>query len=251
MITRKAMILGAGHGTRLGELTRWCPKPMLPVGGRPLLEYTLSLLKRHGVEEVVINTHYRPWSVYDHFGYPVGEYDGIEIHYSWERELLGTGGAVRKVVDRFDEPFWVIYGDNLLDVNLQGLEQSFYRNQADMMLGLFHHPYPEMASQVRWAGNCQVTFFEEKPTHLIDAAHLTWSSAGIYLVTPELIRTVSPSYILDFGGDLIPRWVNSRRIHCLPLDGTILDIGTPEGYGKANELTRWWWQRRRFLRRRL
>src|SRR5205823_2089151 len=106
----------------------------------------------------------------NHFGYPVGRYDGMGISYSHEEELLGTGGAVRKALPQFfsNEPFWVIYGDNLLDVDLQGMERVFHEKPAQMVLGLYRHPHPEMASQVRWARTGQVTFFEEKPSMLID-----------------------------------------------------------------------------------
>src|SRR5206468_793076 len=111
----KAMILAAGSGSRLQPLTRHRAKPMLPLANRPLLSYTLRLLAEAGVEEAVINLHHCPDSVVDALG-PTCE--GIRIHYSREAELLGTAGALLPVASLFDEPFLVIYGDNLLDVDL-------------------------------------------------------------------------------------------------------------------------------------
>lgn len=246
----KAMILAAGLGTRLGQLTRHCPKPLLSLGGRPLLEYTLSMLKRHGIREVVINTHDDSWSFYEHFGGPVGEYDGMEIRYSWEKELLGTGGAVRKAIDHFDEPFWVIYGDNLLDVGLFPLDYAFDSEQADMVIGRFMSPDPCQASVMEWALDGRVTSFIEKPQWVWSSAYEeAVSNAGIYLIKPSLIRAIPEGTVCDFGADLIPQWVKSHKVYCRLLTGTIQDIGTPAGYHKARRLTRWPWQRRRLLRK--
>src|SRR5215213_7777200 len=115
----KALILAAGLGTRLGALTLDRPKPMLPVGGRPLLEHTVGLLRAHGVRELAMNVHYFPESITGHFG--DGAADGVRIVYSREDMLLGTAGAARKLASFLDEPFFVVYGDVLTDLDLSDL----------------------------------------------------------------------------------------------------------------------------------
>ena len=91
----KAMILSAGYGTRLGDLTREIPKPMLPLGDRPLLEYILRNLLRHGFDEVAVNLHFMPEAIRDYFG--DGSAWNCRLIYSHEAELLGTAGGVKNM----------------------------------------------------------------------------------------------------------------------------------------------------------
>ena len=112
----KAMILAAGRGTRLRPLTDTCPKPMIPIAGKPLLEYVIRLLARHGFDQLMINLYHLPQLVQDYFG--DGSKWNVHIAYSLEEELLGTAGAVARVADFLDEPFVLYYGDNLCNVDL-------------------------------------------------------------------------------------------------------------------------------------
>src|SRR5262245_29422623 len=116
----KAIILAAGAGTRLRPLTDTCPKPMLPVAGRPLLAHTLDWLQSNGVAEVAINLHHLPDIV--RAGLGDGGAWGMALSYSYEPTLLGTSGAVRAIAERypgwFDQTFLLLYGDMLLDIAL-------------------------------------------------------------------------------------------------------------------------------------
>jgi NDP-sugar pyrophosphorylase family protein len=112
------MILAAGLGTRLRPLSHLCAKPAMPVRGIPVIAYLLSLLRAHGVEEVIVNLHHRPDSIRDaveRFG-PAG----LEVHYSVEEAPLGTGGGIRRAAEflRESDPSIVLAGDMLLDVDL-------------------------------------------------------------------------------------------------------------------------------------
>jgi len=86
----KALVLAAGEGTRLRPLTADRPKPMLSVGGTPLLEQIVSRLQQHGITDIAINLHYKPWGIVRHLGY--GRHWGVRLHYSFEEELLGSAG---------------------------------------------------------------------------------------------------------------------------------------------------------------
>ena len=110
----KAMVLAAGLGTRLRPLTYEITKPMVPVLDRPVMEHILDLLSRHGFDEVIANLHYFPETIREHFG--------ERISYRFEEELLGTAGGVRACAEFFgDEPFLVISGDALTDIDLSAL----------------------------------------------------------------------------------------------------------------------------------
>ena len=108
----KAMVLCAGYGTRLGDLTKETPKPMLPLLGRPLLSYILAHLRDQGFTEIAVNLHFRPEAVRDYFG--DGSRLGVRLTYFSEPELLGTAGGLKNAACFFDhKPFFVHYGDIL------------------------------------------------------------------------------------------------------------------------------------------
>ena len=115
---RRAMVLAAGRGTRLAPLTHVTPKPLVPVAGRPLLEHILSLLRAGGIEEVVVNLHHLGHVIEQHLGN--GSRFGLRIRYSWEDPILDTGGGIKRAEPLLaGEPFVVINGDSLLEIQLR------------------------------------------------------------------------------------------------------------------------------------
>ena len=115
-LPNKAFVLAAGFGTRMLPLSRDLPKPMMPLWGRPLLEHVLLLLRDWGVRDVLVNTHHRPgelirWAA----GRPVA---GLRVNFSFEPEILGTGGALRRAAWFLDDrPFWLINADVAADLD--------------------------------------------------------------------------------------------------------------------------------------
>jgi NDP-sugar pyrophosphorylase family protein len=127
---RKTMLLAAGLGERLRPLTLTVPKPLIPIAGRPLIEYNLTLLKKFGVQEVMINLYHLGEKIQQRLG--DGKKWGIKIHYSEEKELLGTGGGVKAVADFFgEESFFLLNADILIDLNLEELF-SFHTKQKSL-----------------------------------------------------------------------------------------------------------------------
>src|SRR5262245_24627631 len=117
--TTQAIIICGGLGTRLGSLVKDTPKPMLPVGGRPVLEHTLDLLKQHGISRVVLAAGYKADVVEAHFA--DASRWGVDVTVSVEPQPLGTAGPLKLLADRLDERFLVLYGDEFLDVDVRGL----------------------------------------------------------------------------------------------------------------------------------
>ena len=119
----KAMILAAGLGTRLAPLTSNRPKPLVPVGNRPIIHRTITWLKSHGVDEIVVNTHHHQNQIRNYLD--GGRPFGMKIHISEESEILGTGGGIRKTRWFWDnEPFVVVNGDILTDIDLSSAYQT-------------------------------------------------------------------------------------------------------------------------------
>ena len=226
----KAMILAAGEGTRLRPLTEHCPKPMLPVGGRPLLEHLLKLLCSHGVREVAINLHHHPEAVTSHFGDGSGL--GMKISYSHEKELLGTAGALKRMASFLDETFLVLCGDLLTDADFTSLAEFHRWRGAVATTALHRVEEPGRAGLVDAAPDGRIFRFEEKPARGRRFTNL--ACAGIYVFEPSILAEIPEGRPSDLGQDLLPCLINKGRpVYGLEGVGHVLDIGSPERYGLA------------------
>jgi NDP-sugar pyrophosphorylase family protein len=229
----KALIPAAGLGTRLGSLTRNIPKPMLPVGGRPLLEHIVELLRSHGITEIALNLHYKPDAILNHFG--SGAAWGVRLRYSYEAELLGSAGtALRHLAWFYPEPFLVYYGGVYSDAHLSGLMQRHLISGAAATIAVYQAPDPTRYGAVLFDKNGRVRSFVEKPP--ADGASSHWANSGIYVLNPEVLHFVTniPS---DFESDVFPRLLDAgQMILAYPLTGTLIDIDTPENYQVVQQL---------------
>lgn len=235
----KALILAAGKGTRLGELTAAFPKPMLPVEGRPLLSHHVEWLRRHGVTQIAINLHHAADVIRDYFG--DGSRLGVEIVYSYEPELLGTAGAARKLDWFFDERFVVVYGDVYTNVNLTQLA-AWHRMRVNgddrgLTLSLYRVPNPTECGLVDIDAQGRVLRFVEKPP--ADQVFTDLANAGILIGEPRLLTRVPADTVYDFGRDLLPDLLTAEwPVWGAPItpDEYVIDIGTPSGYARAQQL---------------
>lgn len=232
----KAMILAAGAGTRLRPLTANLPKPMLPVAGRPVLEYTIAWLRYYEVRQVAINLHHCPEAVIDYFG--DGSAFGVRITYSVEEVILGTAGGVKRLAHFFEEPFILIYGDVLTDLDLNDLIR-FHISQPStghMSMTVHRVPNPSAGGVVELDKLGRVTCFMEKPAAKAVRSNLV--NAGILIINPEILEYIPSGQFFDFGQDLFPRLLQvGVPIYAWPLPETafLLDIGTPENYAQTQE----------------
>lgn len=232
---RQALILCAGEGTRLRPLTQDRPKPMLPVGGRPLLEYLIVLLRDQGVREVAINVHYRREVIQAHFG--DGLPWGVRIHYSVEERLLGSAGALCRLRDYFTDTFVVMYGDLYTDADVRPLAAFHRRRGALLTMALHEAEEPTREGIVAAEPDTgRVTRFVEKPAP--DAVFSRLASAGIFIMEPAALDLIPSERIpQDIGHDLIPALLRAGApVFGLPLQGMLLDIGSPERYRQADAL---------------
>ncbi len=228
----KAVILAAGVGSRLRPLTDTCPKPMLPIAGRPLLARTLDWLRAGGVAEAALNLHYLPDVVRGGLG--DGSAWGMTLRYSYEPDLLGSAGALRTIAQRFpgwlDQTFALIYGDMLCDFELAELLAIHQSTHAILTLALKHTATPHTQGMIEVDPAGRVRRFIEKPDE--------WSggnlaNAGVYLCEPAILDTI-PAGFSDFGHDIIPTLLEANATICGHLaTGYLLDIGTPAAYAQA------------------
>lgn len=233
----KGMILAAGEGTRLRPLTLSCPKAMLPIAGKPLLEQTICYLRTYGVTDLAINLHYRPEVITDYIG--DGHRWGVTIRYSHEPELLGAAGALKVLGDCFDTRFVVVYGDILTDLPLDALltrHAHYVRSdpQTVMTLALHHVPNPTACGIVALDEAGRIIRFVEKPAP--EAVFGDLANAGILVMEPEVLAWIPADQFWDIGFHLLPDLLAADRSvygWVLPAESYLLDIGTPEQYARA------------------
>jgi len=222
----KAFLLAAGLGTRLRPLTEQIPKCLVPIHGKPLLSIWLETCEELGIREILINTH--------HLAEQVGAWSQkqgsrVRIRLVHEQTLRGSAGTVAANRDfvRGSANFYVFYADNLVDANLDALKAFHLDHDGPLTLGLFRSTKPEECGIVSLDPSGRITGFEEKPAN----PKSDLANAGIYVARQELFHYLPSSGFADFGKDVMPKLVGA--LWGFPLDGYLLDIGTPENYQKA------------------
>ena len=227
----KAFILAAGLGTRLRSLGLDLPKVMVPIGGKPLLEHHIELLRAQGIREVIVNLHYLPEKITGYFG--DGGKWGVRITYSHEPELLGTAGAVKKMDAALrDGTFVVVYGDNLVRVDFAPLVEFHRSRTALATVALFESPEPWTGGVVETAADGRITRFVEKPDRKSISTNLI--SAGIFVLEPQVLDAIPVGRFYDFGKDVFPGLLaEGKPLYAMKPDAYVQDVGTPERLAKA------------------
>src|SRR6185312_13933384 len=191
----KAMVLAAGLGTRLRPLTYEITKPMVPVLDRPVMEHIIELLERHGFEQVIANLHYFPDSIREYFG--------ERISYRYEEELLGTAGGVRACREFFgDEPFLVISGDALTDIDLKALARRHRDAGGIATLTVKKVADTREYGVVLHDRDGRITGFQEKPAP--EEALSDLGNCGIYVFSPEIFDYFPEAPFADWAHDVFP-----------------------------------------------
>jgi mannose-1-phosphate guanylyltransferase/mannose-1-phosphate guanylyltransferase/phosphomannomutase len=189
------MVLAAGLGTRLRPLTYEITKPMVPVLDRPVMEHIVDLLTRHGFEDVVANLHYFPDSIRHHFG--------ERLHYRFEEELLGTAGGVRGCSAFFgDEPFLVISGDALTDIDVTALAERHRSAGGIATLAVKQVPDTREYGVILHDREGRVTGFQEKPAP--EEALSNLGNCGIYVFDSSIFDYFPERPFVDWAQDVFP-----------------------------------------------
>lgn len=218
-------LMAGGFGTRLRPLTNNCPKPMLKVGDKPILEQILLNFVEAGFHRFYISTHYMPEIIRDYFGN--GEKWGISIQYVHEDEPLGTGGALGLLPhEEIDQPLFMMNGDLLTSLNLHSFLE-FHKTHgglATMCVREYEHqvPYGVITSE-----GSQIKSMVEKPVHRF------FVNAGIYLLEPALVKSVTPGTRIDMPTLLEQQIDNGSLVNMFPVHEYWLDIGRMDDFNKA------------------
>ena len=228
----KAIVMAGGEGSRLRPLTSRRPKPLAPVANKPVMEHIVDLLRRHGFTDVIATLHYLADEVEAHFG--DGSAFGVQMSYVVEDTPLGTAGAV-KLADTLlgDEPFLIISGDALTDLDLRAIVEDHARNGADATIVLQRVPNPLEFGVVITDEHGRITRFLEKPSW--GEIFSDTINTGIYVLNPQVLDYMERGRQYDFSREIFPQMLHEgKRLQGYVGGSYWTDIGNLQQYQQAN-----------------
>jgi len=216
----KGMILAAGQGTRVRPLTKDLPKPMVPILGKPVMEYLIEHLARHGITQIMVNVAYHYQRIEEYFG--DGSRWGVEIGYAYEGvrdhgdilpRPMGSAGGMRRIQDFggfFDETTLVLCGDALIDLDITAALEEHKAKGALASVVALDVPLQDVQSYgvVVADDDGRIQSFQEKPKPA--DAKSTLASTGIYIFEPEVLQHVPAGKVYDIGSELFPQLVEQQ-----------------------------------------
>ncbi|MFZ5973967.1 MAG: sugar phosphate nucleotidyltransferase [Bacillota bacterium] len=227
----QAVIMAGGVGNRLRPLTCRIPKPMVPLMDRPVMEYAVGHLKKHGILDVAVTLQYLPEVITDYF--KDGSQFGMNIRYFYEDKPLGTAGSVRQAAADFKDTFVVLSGDGLTDIDISSAMRFHSEKGAMATLVLKRMDSPLEFGTVMLNADGSIDRFVEKPTRAQVFSDTV--NTGIYILEPEVLEYVEKDIMVDFANDVFPRLLQDNK----PLFGFVsenywCDIGSAETYLAAH-----------------
>jgi NDP-sugar pyrophosphorylase family protein len=222
-----AALLAGGLATRLRPLTERIPKALVEVAGRPFIEHQLALLRRNGIQRVVLCLGYLGEQVEAHLA--DGSAYGMELRYSYDgARLLGTGGALRRAMPLLGELFWVMYGDAYLDIDYRAVLAAFAQRDALGLMTVFHNKGRWDRSNVVFRDGCLLRYDKRTP----DAA-MTYIDYGVALLRRAALERIPPDQPYDLA-DLYSALVAEGQMVGYEVTQRFYEIGSPAGLAETH-----------------
>ncbi len=228
----KAVVMAGGEGSRLRPLTSNQPKPMVPVFNKPIMEYTIRLLKEQGITDIVVTLQFLPQMIKNYFG--DGSDLGVNLSYAIEQAPLGTAGSVKNAESYLDETFIVISGDALTDFDLHKIIDFHHKKHSMATIALKRTENPLEFGVVITDEEGAIERFLEKPTW--GEVFSDTINTGIYVLEPEIFDYIDGDTMVDFSKEVFPKVLSDEK----PLFGYVskgywCDIGNYEQYVQAHQ----------------
>jgi len=224
--SNRIVIMAGGFGTRLLPHTENCPKPLLPVAGKPILEHIIERAKLEGFSHFVIAIHYLGHMIEDHFS--SGERLGVQIDYLRENSPLGTAGALGLLTSFPDEPFIVTNGDVMTDIRYGEILDFHIRHEAVATMAVRAHEWQHPFGVVQTEG-IEIIGFEEKP---IVRSNI---NAGVYVLDSKVLNYLTVNQNCDMPTLFERLQENNQRTVAYPMHEPWLDVGRPDDLIRANK----------------
>lgn len=220
----KAVVLAGGKGTRLAPYTKILPKPLIPLGDKPILEILMYQMRRAGITDVVLTVGYLSELLSAYFG--TGERFGVNISYSFEKKPLGTSGPL-SIIEGLDDTFMVANGDVLCDMQLDQLIADHKQSGAIATIAMYHRQVNIDLGVIQLNGDQTIVGYIEKPRYVYPV------SMGLYIFEPEVLKYIPENEYLDFP-DLVHILIeNGELVRGFPFQGYWRDLGRPDDYESA------------------
>lgn len=226
-VPKTALILAGGKGTRLKPITHEIPKPLVPIHGKPVLEYSLDLFKKFGIKNILISIGFKGEKIKEYFG--DGKRFGVNITYIEEKEPLGTAGPLKLARKYLHETFIMCNADELKDIDLVEMFMFHKENQAIGTIALTSIDDPSRYGVAKLTGN-KILDFVEKPAK--ENAPSNFINSGLYILEPEVIDYV-PEGLSMVEKDVFPKLAREGKLFGYPFAGYWKPIGTFEQYEEA------------------
>jgi len=223
----KAVILAGGLGTRLQPYTKSLPKPMLPLCGKPILEYEIEWIKKNGIKEIILCVSYLRKKIEDYFG--DGKKFGVKIEYAISSKPLATAGQLKTAEKFIDDTFVCIYGDSIYNFNLRNMIKQHKKSKSNVTMSLYDYKFNLKYGVIDTKNSGQVTSWNEKPEF---AAKI---NIGCYVMEPEVLKLIPKNR--PYGMDSVIRKIlaKKKKVSSVISKKGFIDIGDKETYEKANE----------------
>lgn len=225
----KALILSAGKGTRVKNITKdEIPKVMLPIAGKPILEHHILLLKKYGIKDFLINLYFRPEVIKDYFG--DGSKWGVSIKYLFEPELTGTSGPLNGFKEEIDDTLVVFYGDVMNEIDISKFLDYHKKKGSAATLVVHESDHPHDSDIVELNPDMSIKALYHKPG---SDKYGIMGNAACYIVEPVVLDFV-PEGKSDFIKDVFPKMLKAGlSLYGYETDDYLKDMGTPERYLKV------------------
>lgn len=223
----KAVIMAGGMGTRLRPITCNIPKPMVPLIHKPVMEYSIELLRKYGITQIAVTVHYLPEVIKEYF--IDGEKYGVQLYYFDEITPLGTAGSIKNAEKFLDERFIVISGDGLTDFDLRKGVQFHEEKQALATIFMKEVDSPENFGVIKTNRNGEVVRFYEKPNKKKLFSNMV--NTGIYVLEPEIFHYLPKDIPIDFSKNVFPKLLREKKpLYGFHAEGYWSDVGCLSSY---------------------
>ncbi len=226
-MSEQALILAGGLGTRLGKLTKVKPKPMMEIDGKPFLEHLIDFLKRFGIKDIVVTSGYLGEIIEDYFGN--GEKLGVKISYIQEKELLGTGGAIKNARELLQNQFYVLNGDAFCNVDLNKLKQFHINSISLFTMALTLAEDEDNEAVVTDEESKILKVLQRHTPEAVEHRknNTAYINGGVYYVNKEVLDLI-PEGKVSLENEMFPLFIEKVPFYAIKFNTKVHDIGTPE-----------------------
>lgn len=223
---KEAIILAGGLGTRLRNITKYVPKPMADINGKPFLEYILNYLRFYKIQRVILAVGYKAEIIKNYFGF---KFKDISILYSEEKELLGTGGAIKQAISLTKEKdVFILNGDTFFDIDLERFYKFHKDKKSKISLALKRMENFDRYGVIEVNNNNKIVAFLEKKQRESGLIN-----GGVYLIDRNFFLSLDLPNKFAFEKDFLEKYYSICNFYGLPFDSYFIDIGIPEDYERA------------------